>query len=323
MFYVGPMTVGTPPQRLTVLYDTGSSDLWVPSSQMCKTEEKYCHHHKTYNDMKSKTYKKDGKPFHILHGPGSVSGFVSDDDIRVGRLKVTQQVFGEATSIDNYTSSLKFDGILGMAYPALSSIGTDPPFVNMIKQNVVSNPVFAFYLNKEIQDQLELSKKTGAELVLGGVDSKHYQGQFTFAPVNSQVYWQFQLDGVVLQQQQISQSYPAIVDSGTSLIWGPSSVIDLINEALDGHEEHGIYIVDCSKIKSFPDIYFSISNTKFVLHPKDYVVKIRNEEDSIICISGFIGKNGLPFFFLGDVFMRKYYTQFDMGQNRVGFAIAK
>ncbi|KAG8261045.1 hypothetical protein J6590_082880 [Homalodisca vitripennis] len=91
---------------------------------------------------------------------------------------------------------------------------------------------------REIHDQLELSKKTGAELVLGGVDSKHYQGQFTFAPVNSQVYWQFQLDGVVLQQQQISQSYPAIVDSGTSLIWGPSSVIDLINEALDGHEEH-------------------------------------------------------------------------------------
>lgn len=40
------------------------------------------------------------------------------------------------------------------------------------------------------------------------------------------------------------------------------------------------------------------------------------------CVSGFVGSDSYSFFILGDVFMRKYYTVFDMGNNRVGFATA-
>ncbi|KAG8261042.1 lysosomal aspartic protease-like [Homalodisca vitripennis] len=320
MYYYGPITVGTPPQKELVDFDTGSADLWVPSKQICKSQPSYCKVHRTYNDKKSKTYKKNGKPFSITYGSGEVSGFVSQDNIKVGGLPVKGQLFGEATEIDSNTASAKFDGLLGMSFTSLSSIGTDPPFVNMVKQKVVKKPVFAFYLNKD-EPSSDASKKQSAELVLGGVDPKHYTGDFVFAPVKVPLYWNITVDGMYLKKKKLFGSYPAIPDTGTTLIYGPPDAINPINKAIGGQPEQGIYVVDCSKIDSFPDVYVSISGQKLVMHGPDYVIKLK-DSSGLTCISSFVPAN-LPFYILGDPFLRKYYTQFDMGNKQVGFALAK
>ncbi|XP_046672772.1 lysosomal aspartic protease-like [Homalodisca vitripennis] len=311
-YYYGTMNVGTPPQTFNVIFDSGSADLWVPSIQICSTYPSFCERHKVYKSSTSNTYKKDGQQFSITYGKGGASGFVSQDNIEVAGVQVTGQVFGEATSIDSAGMASYFDGIFGLAYPKLSNIGTNPPFVNMIRQGVLEQPVFAFYLNKDD------SSEDRGELVLGGVSSDHYSGSFTYTPVLSPSYWIIKMDSVQINSNAVSGSQQAIPDSGTSFMYGPSDVMNVIINAIGGQYQNGLYIVPCSSTESLPSVTFVINSTPFVLLPEDYIVKI-----SGVCVSGFIGETSFPFFILGDVFMRKYYTKFDMGKNQVGFAKAK
>ena len=56
MQYAGEITIGTPPQPFTVIFDTGSSNLWVPSSD-CVVAGKLCSSlHSVFVSADSSTY---------------------------------------------------------------------------------------------------------------------------------------------------------------------------------------------------------------------------------------------------------------------------
>merc|ERR1719412_2695968 len=322
--YYGPIDIGTPAQTFNVVFDTGSSNLWVPSKK-CPIWEIACISHNRYDSSKSSTYKANGTDFEIQYGSGSMSGFLSSDTACMAGVCATDQTFAEATHEPGLAFlAAKFDGILGMAFPGISVLGVTPVFNTMVEQGVVEAPVFSFWLNRNPDEDL------GGVMVLGGSDASLYEGEMTYIDVNAANYWQITMDGLGIadnDQLGCKGGCVGIVDTGSSLLVGPPEETNAINQAIGGDElvpGTGQYFVDCANIDSLPSVTFTIGGKAFELTGRDYVLEV-TQFGQTQCISGFMGLElpmG-PWWILGDVFIGKYYTEFDMGNMRVGFANAK
>ncbi|XP_072990792.1 aspartic proteinase oryzasin-1-like [Typha latifolia] len=241
--YFGEIGIGSPPQKFTVIFDTGSSNLWVPSSKCYFSLA--CFFHAKYKSSQSSTYKENGKSAAIRYGTGSISGFFSQDDVTVGDLIAKSQDFIEATSEPGVTFlAARFDGILGLGFQEISVGDAVPVWYNMVKQALVKEPVFSFWFNRNA------GEGEGGEIVFGGVDPNHYKGAHTYVPVSQKGYWQFNMGDILIDGQSTgfcARGCAAIADSGTSLIAGPTTVIAEINQKIGAS---GVVNQDCKEVVS-------------------------------------------------------------------------
>ncbi|XP_023159695.2 lysosomal aspartic protease-like [Drosophila hydei] len=301
--YYGVITIGTPPQTFNVLFDTGSSNLWVPSFQ-CVSEA--CQDHMTYNPTVSTTYKFNGEMITMKYGKGGVSGFLGIDVINVNGMSISNQTFAIVTSeLDNDYVDVSFDGILGMGYESLAVNYVVPPFYNMVTQGLVATPVFSFYLARNGTSQ------QGGELIFGGSDPSLYKGSMVYTDITEQSYWQFNVANATLNGQVLCTNCQAIADTGTSLLMAPLDVFSQIKSVLGiGSAD----IFECTSVAAMPTMKFAIGGKVFGVPSSAYIIQ---EGDT--CSLG-IGGISTNFWILGDVFLGQYYTEFDMGNNRIGFA---
>jgi len=312
--WYGTVSIGTPAQNFKILFDTGSADLWVPSAN-CSSAA--CTNHVKYDSSQSSSYVADGTAFSIQYGTGSMDGIVDQDVVQIGDLQVTTK-FGEANTEADFFQQTTFDGILGMAFSAISSEQVPTPFETMVSQGVVSDSVFSFYLNTAADGT------AGGELTLGGINTDHYTGDITYVPVTQQQYWNVGLDGAFVGDKQATISTnSAAIDTGTTLIVMPTADAKAVNDLVGGTlipNGDGSYSIPCTT-DTLPTFSIQFGGQKFAIAPKYYVLS--NGDGT--CVSGFAGMDmfEMSMWVVGDVFLRPYLSVYDLGQNRVGFATSK
>lgn len=120
--YVTPVQIGTPPQTLNLDFDTGSSDLWVFSSE---TDASEVRGQALYDISKSSTAKQiPGATWDITYGDqSSSSGDVYLDTVSVGGLTVQNQAVESAKQVsDQFSRDAKSSGLLGLAFSSINTV---------------------------------------------------------------------------------------------------------------------------------------------------------------------------------------------------------
>jgi len=186
----------------------------------------------------------------------------------------------------------------------------------MIDQGLIDYPVFSFRIGSSEED--------GGEAIFGGIDHSAYSGDIDYVPVRRRAYWEVELEKVYFGKDELELEHTgAAIDTGTSLIVVPVEIAEMLNAQIGAKKSwNGQYQVDCAKVPSLPDLSFYFGGKAYPLKGTDYILDIQGT-----CISAFTGMDinlpGGSLWIIGDVFLRKYYTVYDLGKHAVGFALAK
>lgn len=300
--YYGTISFGTPPQSLGIDFDTGSSNLWVVS-----TECRGCPgQNQGYDSSRSSSYTHNGTAFSIQYGLGAVSGILVNDAIGIADLQLNKVTFGAADSEDTAPIRPPSYGLCGLAYQSIAADGVLPLVDQLYKAGSIPANIFSMLLTDATSGRLQ------GQLTLGGVDQNLYQGEISWTPVIDEEWYVVNAGPMKLGGNGIVKSFGAIVDSGTSCLAGPAAAISVIMSKINVAR-------DCSNLSQQPDITVDIAGITVTMKPQDYVLNVGGQCQ--VCIQEFGVPPGTPFtWILGDSFMHAVYTVFDREQNRLGFA---
>ncbi|KAJ3556038.1 hypothetical protein NM688_g2248 [Phlebia brevispora] len=302
----GAITIGMPPQRFTVDFDTGSSDLFV-ANIWCHEN---CDGHNVYHAEHSNTSKALFKPFRLSYGDGSfVAGLQYTETVSISNITVENQTMGSASLYSEGFGPNAFpaDGLMGMGFQSISEYKATPVFQNLVSQNKTDDAVFAFKLTKD-----------GSELHIGGLNNASYKGNLTYVNVTEQGFWQVNMDSVTVNGNQTVGNTSVIIDTGTTLIIGNSPAVKSIYAAIPGSKETsgGMYTFPCDAV---PDVSLTFGGKTFNIS-RDVFNMGKSSDSSTECLGGIVGADEQDYWIVGDIFLRNVYSAFDVGKGRVGFA---
>ncbi|EFN67154.1 Lysosomal aspartic protease, partial [Camponotus floridanus] len=158
----------------------------------------------------------------------------------------------------------------------------------------------------------------------------YYESNFTYIPITKQGYWEIKMDKIQINNISLCEnSCEALVDTGSGGIFGPTLEINNINREIRTGENGMVNnlsqsTLNCNQISELPTVSFILTGNAFDLTGRDYIHQF-SQDNIIICLSSFLEfavKNKTDWILdLGNTFIGHYYTEFDMKNDRVGFAL--
>ncbi|KAF7348568.1 Pepsin A [Mycena venus] len=322
--WFGNISVGTPPQNVSVVFDTGSETLEFAST-MCDSS---CDSQVKFDHTKSSTFvdKKTTNSITFATGVGvdPVVGAnyrltlrAAQDTVTVGGLVAKKVALNLITKQTAKFGIDPFSGIQGMSAQAQGF------FASLIDQGLPS--LFSLFVTPNAVG--------GAELTIGGINESKFNGTLTFAPLADpgSTTWSLTSPRIAVNGKTTSvlrQSRDIIFDSGTSNILFSTETTEaiyaLISPKIKAHAaEPGTYGIACSLIPTLPaviDIGFTDENGKaFNLTIPSSELSVGPFADSPSTCQTLINAfDGLDL--VGGSVLKHYYSVWDIGSQRMGFA---
>jgi hypothetical protein len=309
--YWGTVTLGTPAQEFKVIFDTGSGNLILPAAS-CNMAG--CNPHKKYSPADSTTAaaivnERGEGSTEISFGTGDISGDYYKDKFCIAENLCTEVRFVAATAQSPEPfSETPFDGILGLGFKDLS-MGEHFNIVDDLNDNgQLPQGTFAVFLTDD----------SSSEITFGGYKPDQVASDIVWSKVVRESYWQVGVDDITFNNKETGLcpgGCQVAVDTGTSMLAGPSDLIDKMTNKLNAKD-------DCSNFDELPTIGFKIKNKVLNLSPADYMDK-SSGDCSFSVMSLDVPPPKGPLFIFGDPFLRRFVTIYDRTGPRVGFAVAK
>lgn len=317
--FYGNVYVGSPLQKLEICFDTGSSDFWVASlhCENCSGKDKF-------DVEKSTSFERLETNFTVLYGSGEADGFVGRDTVEFAEFTIKDGTLGVVDVEKMDMNHMRADGLFGLAFPKLASF-TKP---TMLQQLMMRYPemdnVFSVYLT-------QIPNEKGSVIVFGGIDQELVNENAVWlyqsvVPEMEYTFWTIRMHSFKVGDHLDTcvNGCLAIVDTGTSLIGVPNdSYVTILNAIMVHASQYGCLCgitvagFQCffCKAEYFPTLKIGLSGKHFfVLKGSDYTLCQQQT-----CLP-LLQPAGQDSWILGDVFLKKYYTVFDVQHKRVGFS---
>ncbi|OMJ78443.1 hypothetical protein SteCoe_21726 [Stentor coeruleus] len=325
IIYTATIEIGTPGQSFSVQLDTGSSLLWVESSDCISCDDL----DDQFNAKKSTTYKNTSILIESYYLDGSgYSGYLSTDVVSIGE---TNALSTTANFVLVYNDTgfddAEYDGIIGLGFKGISNnIST---FMDNLKlAGKITSKQFAMYINfRDFKGHGYGSPSSN--LMIGSSNITKYSSNpsiiynFPISPIDSiYEFWQVNSFTVKFGTFELSTGTQAIFDSGTSLILSPPGFLDTAISALSSLglvcavTDYSTIVCKCKDRKILPDLEFTY-NSQTVSIPQNRLYLC----DDKVC-EMLVQEGSDVFWLLGDVFLRQYYTIYNMDNMTISFTPA-
>ena len=185
--YIASISIGTPPQNLSVQLDTGSSDLWIPATYSNICQQPSCDAWGSFDLRKSKTFHQldDLGRFDISYEDGSrYSGAYFSDDLVIGDRSltdVTMALADEAANLVQDGLATDNNGLMGIGFDTNEARVDqgDKAYLGVLsqlkKQGLIRTLSYSLWLDDK-------DSQIGSVL-FGGVDTSKYTAPLIALPL--------------------------------------------------------------------------------------------------------------------------------------------
>ncbi|UKZ77313.1 hypothetical protein TrVFT333_005033 [Trichoderma virens FT-333] len=321
-FYVADVQIGSPPQTLELLLDTGSSDLWIQSTDTTYNVNTGGPWPLRYHPNDSTTaHLIQGAKWSVIYMDGTTAdGIVYHDTVRLGNFWVENAAVQSAKMISGQLEEdIRMSGILGLAKRLSNNI--EPPA-----------PSFLSLLRQQLQHQVfgvDLNRNASGVFTFGYINESRALGEITWVDTDpDSPYWDIQFNLTTWGETTTpwySQNFTGTIDTGTTLMFLPDNLASAYWFAIPGMKVDerlsNAFTFPCEVAKDLPNLMLRIPGSSRILTiPGPYLNYGPTSFDQSYCWGGMQSAEDLSVIVLGDIMLKALYLAFDLDKGRVGFA---